>query len=150
MINSIKNISVVFIGAGNLATNLAKALYKKGFCIQQVYSRTEESAKTLAHLVESTFTTSLEEVTNNASLYIVSLTDDALLQLLPNITKGKEKALIVHTAGSISIDIWNGYAQRFGVLYPMQTFSKKKETSFQNIPFLLSLAHPKILSCLRK
>ena len=90
MINSIKNISVVFIGAGNLATNLAKALYKKGFCIQQVYSRTEESAKTLAHLVESTFTTSLEEVTNNASLYIVSLTDDALLQLLPNITKGKE------------------------------------------------------------
>lgn len=135
MINRIKNISVVFIGAGNLATNLAKALYKKGFCIQQVYSRTEESAKTLAHLVESTFTTSLEEVTNNASLYIVSLTDDALLQLLPNITKGKEKALIVHTAGSISIDIWNGYAQRFGVLYPMQTFSKKKRDFLSEYTF---------------
>ena len=56
-----------------------------------MYSRTEESAKTLAHLVESTFTTSLEEVTNNASLHIVSLTDDALLQLLPNITKGKKR-----------------------------------------------------------
>ena len=150
MINNIKNISVIFIGAGNLATNLAKALYKKGFCIQQVYSRTEESAKTLAHLVESTFTTSLEEVTNNASLYIVSLTDDALLQLLPNITKGKEKALIVHTAGSISIDIWNGYAQRFGVLYPMQTFSKKKETSFQNIPFFIESNSPEDTELLKK
>ena len=90
------------------------------------------------------------EVTNNASLYIVSLTDDALLQLLPNITKGKEKALIVHTAGSISIDIWNGYAQRFGVLYPMQTFSKKRETSFQDIPFFIESNSPEDTELLKK
>lgn len=43
MKRSIEDTPIVFIGAGNLATNLAKALYRKGFRIVQVYSRTEES-----------------------------------------------------------------------------------------------------------
>ena len=38
---SIEDMSIAFIGAGNLATNLAKALYRKGFRIVQVYSRTK-------------------------------------------------------------------------------------------------------------
>ena len=45
MKRSIEDTPIVFIGAGNLATNLAKALYRKGFRIVQVYSRTEESAQ---------------------------------------------------------------------------------------------------------
>ena len=52
MKRSIEDTPVVFLGAGNLATNLAKALYRKGFRIMQVYSRTEESARTLANEVE--------------------------------------------------------------------------------------------------
>ena len=48
MKRSIEDTPIVFIGAGNLATNLAKALYRKGFRIVQVYSRTEDSARRLA------------------------------------------------------------------------------------------------------
>ena len=57
MRRSIEDTSIVFIGAGNLATNLAKALYDNGFRIIQVYSRTEESARALAQVVEATYTT---------------------------------------------------------------------------------------------
>ena len=39
MKRSIEDTPIVFIGAGNLATNLAKALYRKGFRIVQLYSR---------------------------------------------------------------------------------------------------------------
>ena len=53
MKRSIEDTPIVFIGAGNLATNLAKALYRKGFRIVQVYSRTIESARTLAEKVEA-------------------------------------------------------------------------------------------------
>lgn len=42
---SIEDMSIAFIGAGNLATNLAKALYRKGFRIVQVYSRTKNRRK---------------------------------------------------------------------------------------------------------
>ena len=40
MKRSVQDTPVVFIVAGNLATNLAKALYVNGFGIVQVYSCT--------------------------------------------------------------------------------------------------------------
>ena len=77
MKRSIEDTPVVFLGAGNLATNLAKALYRKGFRIMQVYSRTEESARTLANEVEAEYITDLKGVSNEARLYIISLKDAA-------------------------------------------------------------------------
>lgn len=134
MKRSIEDTSVVFIGAGNLATNLAKALYYKGFRIVQVYSRTEESARTLAQAVEAAYTTDLSSVAADARLYIVSLKDAAFVQLLPEIVAGKENALWVHTAGSIPMDVWAGKVNRYGVFYPMQTFSKQRTVDFRQIP----------------
>ena len=134
MKRSIEDTSVVFIGAGNLATNLAHAFYRKGFRVVQIYSRTEESARTLAQAVEADYTTSLAGVTADAQLYIASLKDDALVQLLPQMVAGREKALWVHTAGSISMDIWKGHADRHGVFYPLQTFSKSRLLDFADIP----------------
>lgn len=79
----------------------------------------------LATEVEAEYTTDLQEVAKDAKLYIVSLKDTALVELLPQITEGKTKSLLVHTAGSIPMDVWEGHAERYGVFYPMQTFSKK-------------------------
>lgn len=137
MKRSIEDTPIVFIGAGNLAVNLAKALYYKGFRIVQVYSRTEESARALAEVVEAGYTTDLENVSKEARLYIVSLKDTAFVNLLPQIAEGKQKALLVHTAGSIPMNIWEGYAERYGVFYPMQTFSKQREVDFREVPFFI-------------
>lgn len=137
MKRSIEDTSVVFIGAGNLATNLAKALYRKGFRIEQIYSRTQESAQSLAQLVEADYTTELSAVVEDAQLYIVSLKDAAFVQLLPGLVAGKEKSLWVHTAGSIPMNIWAGQAERYGVFYPMQTFSKQREVDFREIPVFI-------------
>ena len=137
MRRSIEDTSIVFIGAGNLATNLAKALYDNGFRIIQVYSRTEESARALAQVVEATYTTDLSSVVTDAQLYIVSLKDAAFVQLLPEIVARKENALWVHTAGSIPMDVWADKVNRYGVLYPMQTFSKQRVVDFQHIPIFV-------------
>lgn len=142
MKRSIEDTPIVFIGAGNLAVNLAKALYRKGFRIVQVYSRTEESARALAQEVEAGFTTSLEEVDTSARLYIVSLKDSAFSELLPAIVAGKRDALMVHTAGSLPMSIWEGYADNYGVFYPMQTFSKSREVEFDEIPFFIEASTP--------
>lgn len=138
MSRSIKDTLIVFIGAGNLAVNLAKSLYRAGFRIVQVYSRTEESARSLAGAVEAEFTTHLEDITPFADLYIVSLKDSAFVELLSVIGAGKRKeALLVHTAGSIPMSIWEGHAEHYGVFYPMQTFSKQREVGFSEIPFFI-------------
>lgn len=137
MKRSIEDTSIVCIGAGKLATNLAMALYHKGFRIVQVYSRTMESARTLAQKVEAEYTTDLQAILKGAKLYIVSLKDDALVDLLPQITAGKQESLLVHTAGSIPMSIWEGYTERYGVFYPMQTFSKQREVNFGEVPFFV-------------
>lgn len=137
MKENIHDIPIVFIGAGNLATNLAKAMWRKGFRILQIYSRTWESASLLAQAVQADYTTSLSEITPEGRLYIVSLQDEAFLQLLPEIVQNKEEALMVHTAGSIPMSVWQGRTPRYGVLYPMQTFSKHREVSFKEIPFFI-------------
>ena len=137
MKRSVQDTPVVFIGAGNLATNLAKALYQNGFRIVQVYSRTKEAACALAQAIEAEYTTELSEVSRDARLYIVSLKDAAFVELLPQISEGKGKALLVHTAGSVPMSIWEGYAERYGVFYPMQTFSKQREVNFEEVPFFV-------------
>ena len=128
---------VVLIGAGNVATHLGRALQRTGHRVRQVYSRTEASASALAGELGTSFTTSLEEVRTDARLYIVALKDSALQELLPAIVKGREGALFVHTAGSMPMELWQGVAWRYGVLYPMQTFSKGREVDFAEVPFFV-------------
>lgn len=132
---SVENISIACIGAGNLAVNLAKALYRRGFRIEQVYSRTEEAARSLAQMTEAGYTTEWQAVTDEAQLYILALKDDALVELLPAIVAGRKgKGLWVHTAGSIPMSVWEGRVERYGVFYPLQTFSKQREADFREVP----------------
>lgn len=132
-----RDYHITFIGAGNLATQLAKAFYRKGFVIDQIYSRTANSAQSLAYEVEAQNTTVLEEIILTSDLYIIALQDDTLVKLLPRILSGKENALIVHTAGSVPSSIFEGQTNRYGVFYPMQTFSKEREVDFSTIPLFI-------------
>jgi predicted short-subunit dehydrogenase-like oxidoreductase (DUF2520 family) len=43
----------------------------------------------------------------------------------------------VHTAGSMPISVFEGLTARYGVVYPLQTFSKSREVDFKKIPFFL-------------
>ncbi|MDL2213147.1 DUF2520 domain-containing protein [Bacteroides sp. OttesenSCG-928-D19] len=146
-----QNVSVVIVGAGNLAVNLARALYNNGFCIAQIYSRTEEAARSLAQKVNAGFTTDIAQITTRASVYFVALTDSALTELAPQLAKGREQGLWVHTAGSIPANVWQGYAPRYGVFYPMQTFSKSYETDFRQLSIFVEAHAPgdaEILKCI--
>ena len=86
----------------------------------------------------------------NARLYIVSLKDSAFSELLPAIVAGKRKdALLVHTAGSLPMSIWEGHTENYGVFYPMQTFSKQREVDFAEIPFFIEASAPSHVELLK-
>ncbi|MGQ7870811.1 Rossmann-like and DUF2520 domain-containing protein [Sunxiuqinia sp. sy24] len=140
----IQNISLV--GAGNLATQLGKALKQAGLHIIQVYSRTETSAKALAAVLECPYTTDLSTLLKS-DLVIVSVKDDALEQVLSQI-KGSSK--VVHTGGSVPMDILASYFNKFGVFYPLQTFSKKRDVDFSSIPICLEANTPEFYDELQK
>lgn len=128
-------MKIVFIGAGNLATNLAKELYSKSVNIVQVYSRTIESAKLLSKTVESDFTNNIKDINTEADLYIFSIKDSIIEEFLKDMPANK--GLWVHTSGSIPMDIFKDFTENYGVIYPFQTFSKQRNVDFKNIPFFI-------------
>lgn len=144
------NKKIVLIGAGNVATHLGMELQRCGYPILQVYSRTEASASELAKRLSVPFTTSFEDVCQNADVYIVALKDSVLQEKLPYIIKGKENALFVHTAGSMPMDIWKGWVSRYGVLYPMQTFSKNRKLNFKEVSFFIEAGERTDLQTIRE
>ncbi len=132
---------VIFIGAGNLATQLALALHEQGIVIPQVFSRTEASALALADQVQAAAITDLSLVSPEADLYIISVKDDVLPEVLENLNLPPDRFL-VHTAGSIPMDVLSGFSENFGVFYPLQTFSKNRRVNFSDIPICLEANHP--------
>ena len=117
------NKKIVIAGSGNLATRLALALKKAGWEIVQVYSRTESHASELAHKIGCEFTSELDKVK-----------DDAISDLAGQLCDGRTHAVFLHTAGSVSMDVFMDKAKHYGVLYPMQSFSKTREVDFKEIP----------------
>ena len=127
------NIHIVLIGAGKLAFNLGQALIKAGHIVDQVFSRTEESAKGLAELLHAKWTVKAEEVHTQADFYIFSVKDDVLEALIQKIVPGR-KGVFLHTAGSMPMEVFKPYTGTYGVAYPMQTFTKGVIVDFKEIP----------------
>lgn len=130
-------MKVTLIGAGNLATQLGKSLKKAGVIISQVYSRTEDSARTLGELLEAEWLTDIKALRDEADIYIFSVKDSVLCELISEACKSRGEKLFLHTAGSMPMSCFEGKALHYGVFYPMQTFSKTKDVDFERIPVFI-------------
>lgn len=85
-----KDMKVILIGAGNLATHLGKAIFAAGHDVVQVFSRTMQSATALASEVGAQPVSDISDVRSDADLYVVSVKDSAIVELIPVLCKGKE------------------------------------------------------------
>lgn len=142
--------NICMIGSGNLATQLSLALKETGYNIVQVYSRTESHAKELAGKICSAHTSRIDEIDKNADLYILSVKDDVISDLLVSLCPKSPHAIFVHTAGSISIEVFKEHAVHYGVFYPMQTFSKNRKADFRPIPCFLEASDEQTLTAIRQ
>jgi predicted short-subunit dehydrogenase-like oxidoreductase (DUF2520 family) len=126
---------IVFIGAGNLATNLAMALFRKGFKVIQVCSRSKVTGEKLAQKSDASWIDNLQDLSLEGDLYIVAVSDNSLGKLVKQINVGDK--LIVHTSGSMNMNILKGCSSKYGVFYPPQTFSKDHRVSFRGVPICI-------------
>ena len=92
--------------------------------------------------------------------YIIAVKDSALQEVIQQLTKrltadtpslwrGQGEALLLHTAGSMPLSVFEGYADRCGVLYPMQTFSMDREVDFREIPLFIEASDAASLQQIR-
>ena len=122
---------IVFIGAGNVATHLCLILAEQ-YRIRQVFSRTERSAKELADSVGARWTADPGALDYSAGAYFFCLPDDRLQPVL-NLLNFNDQ-LLIHTSGSVPMDIFRGHSSNYGVVYPVQTFSKDRPVNLELVP----------------
>lgn len=109
-------MNIVIIGRGNVASNLDYAFRKKGVVCQMVSSR--EGLEALP----------------DANVYIYAVRDEALAEVVAQV-KEKERAMHLHTSGSMPITVFGDDKPHAGIFYPFQTFSKARIIEdFSTIP----------------
>lgn len=127
-------MNIVILGSGNTATVLAKMMYAAGHYIVQVWSRDEQHAAELAKQVQSKVINTLQKITVDADLCMIAVSDKAIHEVAAEL-KLKKKVL-VHTAGSVSMEVLKNASPNYGVLYPLQSL-RKEMTVLPAVPFLI-------------
>jgi predicted short-subunit dehydrogenase-like oxidoreductase (DUF2520 family) len=138
-----KKQHIVFIGAGNVATQLGIALKKAGHKIIQVYSPGGSSAGKLARLLGATGCSDLRQISRDGTLYIIAVNDDAIKEITKAIRlSGKT---VVHTSGTVKMDVLKPVSALYGVIYPLQTLSKDKKIDPRKIPLCIEACNNETL-----
>jgi predicted short-subunit dehydrogenase-like oxidoreductase (DUF2520 family) len=140
--------SITLIGAGNVSWHLGKGLYLKGYTINEVWSRTYDSAFELASRIGAKAITDLDQLDRDVDLTIIAVSD-AVIGRLSNDLIRREK-LVVHTSGSVAMDEIAGTSSSYGVLYPLQTFSKHIPVNIAEVPFCIEASDDEALSLIRR
>ena len=139
---------IVLIGTGNVATRLGIALRARNAEIIQVFGRSETVTSQFASTLGCNFTVNIKEIATDADIYLMAVSDDAIAGLAADL-HGKD-GLVVHTAGSIPMEILASGSNNYGVFYPLQTLSKQKEVDFSTIPFCIEANSNENLEKLRQ
>jgi len=127
-------MKVVCIGSGNVATHLAVALKATGANIIQVWSKSLDNAVVLAAATNAEAISELSDIDVSADLYLIAVKDDAI-PVVSAVLDGV-RGLVVHTSGATDINVLAAL-KNYGVLYPLQTFSKSRNIEFANVPLCI-------------
>lgn len=152
-------MKIAIIGAGNVATHLARALSRFNE-ICQIAARTEKSASELAEKINAD--AGLAEVKGNRceplvgldmlrddmDLYLIAVNDDSVKDVVASTPDFQ--GIWAHTSGSVGMDVFQGKKSNYGVFYPLQTFSKDVAVEFSNIPMLIEGSSPEVEDSLFK
>lgn len=138
-------ISVVIVGTGNVAQNLYQAFEKSNdVTITQIIGRNREHLTFVKNNIA--ISTTYNEIAA-ADIYILAISDDAI-KLVAESFKNVD-GIVAHTSGATSLEALQS-AKRPGIFYPLQTFTKGKIISFDDIPICVEATSEEDLHLLKK
>lgn len=141
---------VVLIGSGNLATQLGHAFLQSGdHQVVQVWSRSTVHANVLADQLSAKATSDWNEVDTDADLYLILLADIAIQEAAHHLHRLGIQQLVLHCSGATDLQTISNFAN-YGVLYPVQSFSKDIPVDFRHIPLGIEANSSETLDRLRK
>ncbi|MCA0154219.1 Rossmann-like and DUF2520 domain-containing protein [Winogradskyella vincentii] len=137
-------LSVILIGAGNVASHLFNAIKKsESASIIQWYNRSIGTINPFQNDVEITDDLS---ALKEADLYIMAVSDDSIAELSNALPFSNR--LVAHTSGSVSIHQLDKKHKR-AVFYPLQTFTKGAAIDFSEVPICIECLEKENLQVLK-
>ncbi len=123
---------VSIVGAGGVATSLGVALQGGGHEVRQVWSRTEASARELAQRLSCAYTTDIKSLDPHVDYVLISVKDSEVGRLASQLP---DDVFVIHTAGSVPLSVLP--QARAGVIYPLQSFSRRRTVDVSEVPLFI-------------
>ncbi len=131
---------ITIIGTGNIAWHLSRGIAASSdFEVAQLIGRSQEAP---ADFKEITAYTSQLEQLQKTDIIIIAVADSAIASIVKNLEN--TRALVVHTSGSMQMSILERLPN-YGVLYPLQTFTKARSIDLKMVPFCIEAGDAKNL-----
>ena len=143
IIESSDSYNIVLLGAGNVATHISRHFFARGHHISCIYSRSGDSARSLASEFDTMGTAEVDQVPRKADFFILCVPDRAVAEVARQFSD--REGIWLHTSGALHMDVFQGIARDFGVLYPLQTLSRERKIRMGHIPFLLEASSPLVM-----
>lgn len=132
-------MKVVLIGSGNVAWHIGNAMIDKEIKILQLFSPSH--GKSLADEWNVPYINDLSLLNENADIYLFAIKEDAYNDIIEKFPF-KNKCMI-HTSGSVEMNVFETITTSYGVLYPFQTFTKGIPLAFNEVPLCMEANNQK-------
>jgi len=125
---------IVILGAGQVGHHLLRAFSEKGHNVS-IWNRT------LSHAIDSAVGTNaivlknLSDIPFETDFCIAAFSEQAISEIgaqIPPI-----RGILAHTAGSVPMELLKPFAKRYGVFYPLQTFTQNRVPEYSQIPIFI-------------
>ena len=129
-------MKLTFIGAGNVAQQLAPALKNCGYSIHQICNRSSARGKKLAKQVRASYINDLSKVEDAGGIVIIAVKDDAIAEVIKKLPALKN-SLVIHTSGATDISVLKKKFKNCGVIWQVQTIKARTKVDFKKVPLVI-------------
>ncbi len=143
-------MKIALIGTGRIAWHLGKRLKSKGLAVSQVLGRTTSNVQALAAHLGSNASSSWADIAPDTDWVLIAVKDDAIDDVAAALSAYVPMALATHTSGATPGTVLSPFFERYGVFYPLQTFSHERSPVWSKIPFCVDASNDSDLLFLKK
>lgn len=136
------------IGAGNLAYSLIPNLQKNNIIVKNIISRDLKKANEFADKFNINANLLESGMKLDAHIVFLAVSDDSI-QKAAAFLNLDDSQILLHTSGSTQISVLKNHAQHFGVMYPLQTFTKGHILDFSCIPLFVEASDAEALNIVK-
>lgn len=134
------NTPIYIVGSGNVAKHFIKAFIDAEIYINGIWNRNQQTANEISK--ECCIPVVKEnDLSKLNGIFILAVSDTAIEVVA---TKINPQATIIHTSGSTPMDILTRTHTNAGVFYPLQTFNKNRNITFNTIPILIEYSNDNV------